>query len=69
MGLSVHEVEGVLAWLDVDCCYQAVWNWKGKRLLHNPVKHVKGEAVKKTVQRCSSEIEYPFEPVSSARLF
>ena len=26
MGLSVREVEGVLAWLSVDRCYQAVWN-------------------------------------------
>jgi len=30
MGLSVREVEGVLAWLGVDRCYQAVWNWKEK---------------------------------------
>ena len=30
MGLSLREVEGVLAWLGVDCCYQAVWNWKEK---------------------------------------
>jgi transposase-like protein len=30
MGLSVCGVEGVLAWLGVDRCYQAVWNWKEK---------------------------------------
>ena len=30
MGLSVREVEGVLAWVGVDRCYQAVWNWKEK---------------------------------------
>jgi len=30
MGLSVREVETVLAWLGVDRCYQAVWNWKEK---------------------------------------
>jgi len=30
MGLSVREVEGVLPWLGVDRCYQAVWNWKEK---------------------------------------
>ena len=30
MGLSVRQVEGVLAWLGVDRCYQAVWNWKEK---------------------------------------
>ena len=30
MGLSVREVEGVLDWLGVDRCYQAVWNWKEK---------------------------------------
>ena len=30
MGLSVREVEGVLAWLGVDRCHQAVWNWKEK---------------------------------------
>ena len=30
MGLPVREVEGVLAWLGVDRCYQAVWNWKEK---------------------------------------
>jgi len=29
-GLSVREVEGILAWLGVDHCYQAVWNWKEK---------------------------------------
>ena len=26
----MREVEGVLAWLGVDRCYQAVWNWKEK---------------------------------------
>ena len=30
MGLSVREVEAVLAWVGVDRCYQAVWNWKEK---------------------------------------
>ena len=30
MRLSVCEVEGVLAWLGIDRCYQAVWNWKEK---------------------------------------
>jgi len=30
MGLSLREVEAVLDWLDVDCCFQAVWNWKEK---------------------------------------
>ena len=30
MGLSVREVEGVLDWLGVHRCYQAVWNWKEK---------------------------------------
>jgi hypothetical protein len=30
MGLSVREVEGVLDWLGVGHCYQAVWNWKEK---------------------------------------
>ena len=28
--LSVRELKGVLAWLSVDRCYQAVWNWKEK---------------------------------------
>jgi len=28
MGLSLREVEGVLELLDVDVCFQAVWNWK-----------------------------------------
>jgi transposase-like protein len=26
----VREVEGILDWLGVDRCYQAVWNWKEK---------------------------------------
>jgi len=30
MGLSLREVEGVLELLDVDVCFQAVWNWKEK---------------------------------------
>ena len=34
-------------------------------LLHNSVKHVDDEAVNKAVQRCSSEIQRPYEPVGS----
>jgi transposase-like protein len=30
MGLSVREVEGVLDWLGVNRCYQAVWKWEEK---------------------------------------
>ncbi|QLH79816.1 IS6 family transposase [Halosimplex rubrum] len=28
IGLSLRDVKAVLAWLGVDRCYQAVWNWK-----------------------------------------
>jgi putative transposase len=30
MGLLFREVKGVLQWLGVDCCFQAVWTWKKK---------------------------------------
>ena len=33
------------------------------RLLHNSVKHLDDEAIKKAVQQCSSEVERPYEPV------
>jgi hypothetical protein len=34
-------------------------------LLHNLAKHVDDEAVKKRMQRCSSKVERPNEPVGS----
>jgi transposase-like protein len=53
--LSVREVEGVLAWLGVGRCYQAVWNWKEK--LSGQLNYTDRNHIEKWVQTVTMRID------------